>query len=377
MKVIESPGLPWGFRYDREEPGCRLDIGPTGFLYGEDARGAIAKGDAQPLCGGPVAFGACRVFCGRSGEINATTVSLTDLIAWSEGQDGATATRAADGLAGISAPRPSFAGISVDRPVIVGIVNATPDSFSDGGAFADPNAAIDHGLALIDAGADIIDIGGESTRPGAHSVGIEEELARVMPVIAGLASNGAVLSIDTRKAPVMRAAMEGGVRVINDVSALTDDPGAMNAARDAAGIILMHKRGAPAAMHHNPSYGHAPYEIYRYLDLRVKACVDAGIGPERIVVDPGIGFGKSAADDRRILRDIALFHGLGHPIMLGASRKFGGGPSPKGRLAPSLAAATLGAARGVQIFRVHDVAETRDALTLLSKSWVEAGPGAT
>lgn len=185
-------------------------------------------------------------------------------------------------------------------------------------------------------------------------------------MIERVADLGLPLSIDTRHAEVMRAAIAAGVAVVNDVSALTDDADSLDAVRDGGvHVVLMHKRGDPATMHHDPVYDQVSLEVYRYLKDRVADCRAAGIPAERLAVDPGIGFGKTAAHDRQLLADIALFHGLGCPVMLGASRKFGRGRPGADRLGPSLAAATLAAERGVQLIRVHDVAETRAALDLL------------
>lgn len=197
---------------------------------------------------------------------------------------------------------------------------------------------------------------------------------RVVPVIEGLAGAGVPLSIDTRRAAVMRAALDAGARIVNDVSALTDDSDALDVVRERrAPVILMHKKGDPATMHRDPSYAHATYEVLAYLRTRARACVEAGVPHSDIAVDPGIGFGKTAAHNRQLLVDIGHLHGIGCPVMIGASRKFGGGDARSDRLGASLSAASWAAARGVQLFRVHDVAETHQALGLVARSIAARG----
>jgi dihydropteroate synthase len=252
----------------------------------------------------------------------------------------------------------------------MGIVNVTPDSFSDGGLRLEAEAAIAHGAAMAQAGAQIVDVGGESTRPGAAPVPVEEELRRVLPVVRALAKMGAAVSIDTRHAAVMEAALAEGACVINDVSALTADRDSLSvAARSGAGIALMHMQGEPATMQDNPAYEDAALDVYDYLESRIGACERAGLGRERIVVDPGIGFGKTKRHNAEILGGLAMFHGLGCGILLGVSRKSfvagaSGGETPEKRLPGSLAAALDAVGQGVQILRVHDVAETRQALAV-------------
>ncbi len=256
-------------------------------------------------------------------------------------------------------------------PHIMGIVNVTPDSFSDGGRFDGPQAAIDHGLQLVEDGADSLDIGGESTRPGAEAVSTEEELRRVMPVIEGLASKTqAALSIDTRKPEVARAAAAAGAVIWNDVSALTfDDASVATAAALDCDIVLMHAQGAPHTMQQDPSYTDVVHEVIGFLAARIELCAAAGIDRARLIVDPGIGFGKSADHNLALIANLEKFQRLGCPVLLGASRKRfisaldRQGPADQ-RLGGSLAAVLAGFARGVRIFRVHDVAETRQALKI-------------
>jgi dihydropteroate synthase len=253
----------------------------------------------------------------------------------------------------------------------MGIVNVTPDSFSDGGSFASAKDAIDHALRLEAEGADILDVGGESTRPGAEPVSVEEELRRVLPVIEGLAGRTrARISIDTRKAEVMQRALAAGARIINDVAALSYEPACLEvAAISKAPVILMHAQGDPRTMQAAPRYDDCLLDVYDWLGARIEACEAAGIARACLVADPGIGFGKTLAHNLELLAGLTLLHGLGVPLLLGASRKsfigaLTGEKSAGARLPGSIAAALAGAAQGVQILRVHDVAETRQALTI-------------
>jgi dihydropteroate synthase len=258
----------------------------------------------------------------------------------------------------------------MNRPCVMGIVNVTPDSFSDGGDRFDAERAIADGLAMWRAGADFVDVGGESTRPGAAPVAPEEELRRVRPVVAALAGEGVRVSIDSRHAEVMAGAVEAGAAVINDVTALTGDAVSLRVAADSGlPVVLMHMQGEPRSMQADPHYDDVALEVYDHLAERLAACEAAGIPRARIAVDPGIGFGKTLVHNLELLDRLTLFHGLGCPLLLGVSRKsFIGKLSrqepPKDRLAGSLAAALAGVARGAQILRVHDVAETLQALAV-------------
>jgi dihydropteroate synthase len=265
--------------------------------------------------------------------------------------------------------RPDYAGLSMDRPRIMGIVNVTPDSFSDGGSFANVQAAVDHGMRLVEEGADILDIGGESTRPGSDAVALDEELRRVLPVLEGLrARTQAKISVDTRKAEVMRRAAAAGADILNDVSALTHDPHALAAASESGKpIMLMHAQGDPKTMNDNPQYRDVVLDVFDFLAERIKACEAAGIPRDKIVVDPGIGFGKHLHHNVAVLQAMSLYHGLGVPVLLGASRKKLIGQlcnvnDAKKRVPGSIAAALSSVAQGVQIIRVHDVADTVQAV---------------
>ena len=262
-----------------------------------------------------------------------------------------------------------FAGLPLDRPLVMGVVNVTPDSFSDGGDFADPAAAIAHGLRLRAEGADIVDVGGESTRPGAAPLDPAEEARRVVPVVAALARAGIVVSVDTRRAVVMRAALAAGAVIVNDITALADD-GAIAAVREAgASAVLMHMQGEPGTMQREPRYADVVGEVLALLAARVDACVAGGIARERIAIDPGIGFGKTVAHNVALLAATRRFVATGLPVLIGVSRKsfiarLSAGEAPKERLPGSLAAALFAAAQGAAILRVHDVAATRQALAV-------------
>jgi dihydropteroate synthase len=291
-------------------------------------------------------------------------------LAAAELQEGLPAGPAQAVLARIGRPRADAAGIALDRVRLMGVVNVTPDSFSDGGPYLAKDAAIAHAFRLEQEGADILDIGGESTRPWSGPVGLEEECARVLPVIAALAKRTrARLSIDTRKAEVMRRAALEGAHIINDVSALTHDPRSMEVAAELGlPIVLMHAQGDPRTMQDAPSYNDVVLDVYDTLQARIEACERAGIPSARLIVDPGIGFGKTLQHNLALIGALSIFHGLGCAMMLGASRKsFIGhltGAEAADRLPGSIAAALLGAAQGVQILRVHDVAATRQALAV-------------
>ena len=252
----------------------------------------------------------------------------------------------------------------------MGVVNVTPDSFSDGGQFLDPRAAIAHARQLVDEGADILDIGGESTRPGSLPVDETEELRRVLPVLEGIVGLGVPVSVVTTKPGVMRAAIAHGAAMVNDVLALRT-PGALDAvASSNAGVCLMHMQGEPRTMQANPSYADVVGEVRTFLGERVAACESAGISRERIVVDPGFGFGKTAEQNLALLRGLPELAALDVPVLAGLSRKSTlgqiTGRPVEGRLAASLAAALLAAERGAKIVRVHDVAATRDVLAVLA-----------
>ncbi|MBI5007771.1 MAG: dihydropteroate synthase [Nitrosomonadales bacterium] len=259
--------------------------------------------------------------------------------------------------------------LDLARPIVMGIVNVTPDSFSDGGQHASTAAAIAHARQLIADGADILDIGGESTRPGAAEVGEQQELERVLPVIEGLCGISIPLSIDTYKPAVMRAALAAGASMVNDVNALQAAGALEVVTRTDAAVCLMHKQGDPQTMQQRPQYRDVVEEVSDFLGGRVAAVEAAGIARERIVIDPGFGFGKTVAHNLELLRGLESFRALGVPLLAGLSRKsmLGAiaGRDVNERLAASVAAALLAVQRGAAIVRVHDVRETVDALKIL------------
>jgi dihydropteroate synthase len=344
---------------------AKLYLSPIGFLYGDTAATAVAARLALPLAGGTIAFTAAELIEGAPRSAKRRLMPSQEL-ARSRDAD------LAQLLKRVTAPRPPFAGLSLTRPLIMGIVNVTPDSFSDGGMFDTTEEAIVHAAELASAGADIVDVGGESTRPGSDAVEEDEELSRVLPVLEGLAGLHATISIDTRKASVARAAAKAGAKIFNDVSALTFDRDSLAAAAEAGlSVILMHAKGAPKTMQDDPCYDDVALEVFDYLEDRIAAA--AGIDRAHIAADPGIGFGKTLDHTLALLANLSLLHGLGVPLLVGASRKrfisgVSGGETPQSREPGSYAVALAAAAQGAQILRVHDVAGTQQALSVWQAS---------
>jgi len=353
LKKAEGPAFPRGFLHAGDDPAARVYV--------------------RPLDG--TAFAACRprhceVLIRQAEGTASLTAPTGEIVAWAAAEGDGLARHVAATLDAIAAVRAPFAGLAADRPLVMGVINVTPDSFSDGGEFLEVGLAIEHGRRLAAEGADILDVGGESTRPGAAAVSPESEMARVLPVVRALAAEGFVVSVDTRRAAVMKAALEAGARIVNDITALAGDPASPRVAAGAAApVVLMHMQGEPGTMQNDPRYVDAALDVFDYLRDRIAACEAAGIPRQRIAVDPGIGFGKTVAHNLRILGRLELFLGLGCVTVLGVSRKsfigrLSRGEPPAERLAGSLAAALAGAARGAHILRVHDVAETRQALAV-------------
>jgi len=310
--------------------------------------------DAQPLAGGPLWF---------SDAVALRRDAAPEVIPAKEIPD--------DILARLTASRAPVAGLDMSDVTVMGILNVTPDSFSDGGRYLDPEAAVAQARHMISEGAGLIDIGGESTRPGAATVPSEEEIRRVAGPIAALAEGLDVpISIDTRKASVAGAALTAGAAIVNDVSGFTHDPAlAELCANHAVPVCVMHAQGEPQTMQNDPRYDDVRLDVYDFLSDRINALEAAGIARERIIVDPGIGFGKTIDHNLMLLSDMSLFHGLGCPILLGASRKrfigtITGADAADRRVMGSVAVALHAAAQGVQIMRVHDVDETRQALAM-------------
>ncbi|MEE4350665.1 MAG: dihydropteroate synthase [Pacificimonas sp.] len=333
---------------------------PTGFVdapFGFD--GQVAR-----LAGGLCWFGMVEILS-RDEPARLVPVSAIDDVLAASPDTAAQWQR-------VTEPRPALTlgerTLRFDQPAIMGILNITPDSFSDGGTHTDPAIAAEAAYDMSAAGAAIIDIGGESTRPGAATVWEGDEIERVVPVFKALKSRGLLLSADTRKSAVMRAALAAGAHIVNDVSALTFDDGSSAAvAESGAPVILMHAQGDPQTMQDAPRYDDVLLDIYDWLSGRIEAAVASGIDRQRIIADPGIGFGKSVRHNLQLLNGLSLFHGLGVPLLLGASRKrFIGALSNEAaadrRLAGSLTALHTGLAQGVQLFRVHDVPESVQAV---------------
>ncbi len=336
---------------------------PTGFVdspFGHD--GKVAR-----LAGGLCWFSMVELI-GLDGEGRRQSVELVPVEGIEDRLDGTAAERWA---CLTRAARPLSLGertIPLDQPQVMGIINATPDSFSDGGKHEEVEAACFAGADMTGAGAAILDVGGESTRPGAMTVWEGDETDRVRPIIERLVRGGNAVSVDTRKAAVMEAAISAGAHMVNDVSALTwDERSAEVVARGGIPVVLMHAQGDPQTMQDSPRYDDVLVDIYRWLEERIEAVVAAGVSRDHIIVDPGIGFGKSVAHNLELMNGLAIFHGLGCPILLGASRKrligalSGEAPADE-RLGGSIALALKAAEQGVQIVRVHDVPETVQAL---------------
>ncbi len=270
--------------------------------------------------------------------------------------------------------------LSLERPLLMGILNITPDSFSDGGRFYHPEAALRRAAEMVEEGADLIDVGAESTRPGAAAVPAAEELTRLLPVLRLLRSHLSVpISVDTRKADIARVALGEGAAIVNDVSALGDAEMAAVVAEAGAGLVLMHMRGTPATMQQDPRYEDVAREVTAELHAALEQARGAGIPEERIVVDPGIGFGKTAAHNLELITRLDVLAELGRPVLLGVSRKaflgaiLGGAP-PEERGVGTVAACVVGLLRGARIFRVHDVGLVRQAL-LVAEAIRRASPG--
>lgn len=343
---------------------------PRALVSGVLAERLIAGGQALRLCGRSMAFAAVEVAVRKPERVDRHASSVTAFDPWRRVLKPNHRDHVSQLIENLSAHRSPFAGLRMDRTQIMGIVNVAPDSFSDGGDHATPETAITHAVGLAEAGADILDVGGESTRPGARPVTPDDEQRRVLPVIRTLAEKGLVVSIDTRHATTMGAALDAGATVVNDVTALKGDSRALNIiAQHNAPVVLVHMQGEPRTMQSDPSYVWTPADIFDALADRIQVCISAGLDKSSICVDPGIGFGKNDSQNLDLLNAVTILHGLGCPVMLGASRKsFIGRLSdtadPKKRLAGSVAVAVSGAAQGVQFLRVHDAMETRQALTI-------------
>ena len=351
-------------------PLKQIESGDAEGAVPEPRVGGVYLRPCNPVPGEALAFDLVDVlFRGRT-ERRRVRLQQAVLARWAERNAPAAADEIAVLSARLSASRGPVCGLPLDRPRLMGVLNVTPDSFSDGGDFAVENDAIAHGRTMAEAGADIVDVGGESTRPGSQAPSEAEELRRAIPVIRALAGDGLLVSVDTRRASVMEAALDAGAQIVNDISALSHDSQARAIiARYGAWVVLSHMQGTPETMQREPRYEDASLDVFDALATYVSAAEAVGIPRSQIIVDPGIGFGKTARHNLEVLRDIALFHGLGCPLLVGASRKsfigrLSAGEEPKARLPGSLAAGLHALGEGAHILRVHDVAETRQALAM-------------
>ena len=342
---------------------ARLYVRPMGLLWGEDADDAVEAGEAGRIAGGLAAFTMAEIIRREGREISRERCGFRDI---AHRKDQALRQR----LERVQRPRREIAGLSMSAPLIMGIVNVTPDSFSDGGECARPEEAIAQGLRLASEGARIIDIGGESTRPGSVGVSLAEERLRVLPVVKALAGDDHLVSIDTRKATIMREAALAGAAMINDVSALRfDSEAALAAAQLKLPVCLMHARGEPKTMQENPQYEDVVLDVFDALEALIDSAEAAGVERDLILADPGIGFGKTFLHNLEILQSLGIYHGLGVPLVFGASRKsfigaLTGEKAGAERAAGSVGAALAAAAQGAQVLRVHDVKATAQALSV-------------
>ncbi len=339
---------------------ARLYLRPTGFVDGP----YDAPGHAVNLAGGLCWFAQVQLIARTDTQ---RTLSCILPVAQMPSLIARHSALAAPWQA-LTRPRPPLmlgkTAIMFDRPHLMGVLNITPDSFSDGGAYLEASAAVAQAGAMISAGAALIDVGAESTRPGAKPITATEEISRLESVLAPLCALGAPVSLDTRQAAVMRYGLQNGVTLINDVSALQHDAQALAVVVQAqCPVVLMHMQGEPGSMLNNPCYDDVLLDVYDMLEARIEACIAAGISRARIIIDPGIGFGKTLRHNLDLINGLSLFHSLGVPVLLGVSRKRLVGAlskqeAPDDRLAGSLALAQAGLAQGVQLLRVHDVVAT-------------------
>ncbi|MGB0843306.1 MAG: dihydropteroate synthase [Alphaproteobacteria bacterium] len=335
------------------DAGCKLYLQPVAF----------SSTEGEVLAGGWRRFLNLRATMRNvNGDVKSSVLSVADL------QPLLNLPQVSALFEKLTQPRADFGGLTMAEPHLMGIVNVTPDSFSDGGDNFAAATAINQAKAMVSDGASILDIGGESTRPGADVVSVSEEIKRVAPVIEGLRGINAEISIDTRNPETMREAVSAGADFINDVTALEHSPASLETAVNCAKpVFLMHMKGQPKNMQNAPAYSHVVLDVYDYLESRLEACEAAGLTRSQIGTDVGIGFGKTLKHNTDLLANLSLFHGLGAPILLGASRKsfidkVVGETTPKQRLPGSLVALLQGLEQGVQMTRVHDVGESCQAM---------------
>ncbi|HEY7749262.1 MAG TPA: dihydropteroate synthase [Aestuariivirgaceae bacterium] len=342
----------------------RFYIRPMGLLAGEDADAAVAQGTAGRIGGGGIAFALVELIIREGPRIERAHRSFREVSSSRESSIG-------EKLGLILEPRTAVAGVDMTQASIMGIINVTPDSFSDGGEAARKEDAIARGIEFAKDGAAIIDVGGESTRPGSDGISIDEERCRVLTVISELGGRGLKVSIDTRKPQIMEEAVKAGAAMINDVTALRFDPESRRtAAKLKRPVCLMHAQGDPKTMQNNPVYEDVVLDVFDELQDLIEKAVSAGLPRGLLLADPGIGFGKTYRHNLEILQKLSVYHGLGVPLVVGASRKafigaITGEPAGKARAHGSVGMAIAAAGQGAQILRVHDVKATSQAL----KAW--------
>ena len=337
---------------------------PLRIIHGEAAEKALSVGQGLPIAGS-AAFTSCQIIIRNKGEIQAEEVTVEAFYSWQREFGLKEESKLQVLLRRLGRQRGPVAGSTLSDPVIMGVVNATPDSFSECGEQKTAEQAITCGRELFAAGAELIDVGGESTRPGAHHISAEVEQKRIIPVVRGLVADGIPVSVDTYHPETMLAATENGALIINDVTALTGyADSAKVAASTGAAVILVHSAKSKIVEHCRAG-GHIAVDVYDYLEDQIEAACASGVKRSKIMVDPGLGFGKTSSENFKVLNWLSLYHGLGCPVMVGASRKFGRlavGEPPRMRLAGSVTAAVHAVSQGVQLIRAHDVAETVQAL---------------
>ena len=365
-KIIKLAAPPRGFFNSKT---TRLYCRPVDLIFHAKDDQYNLNSSSQSLVGGNTSFKDIEIILRDERNIYAFRTSIETAREW--GLAEGCSEKIEKLMLSIVSRRTGFLGLRNDNtPLLMGVVNASPDSFYKGASNVGQQSAIARAHSLIEEGADIIDIGGESTRPGSKPISVSEEIDRVIRVIENVRGFGVPISIDTSKSSVMQAALAAGASIINDISALTGDPKSLTiAVKSRVPVILMHMRGTPLTMQKNPKYDNSLLDVYDYLQWRVSLCMKAGILSENLIVDPGIGFGKNDEQNLLILRRMSLFHSLGLPVLLGVSRKslIGGlsvGEPADKRLPGALATALSAAAEGIQFLRVHDVSETKQALRI-------------
>ena len=344
---------------------------PLGVIYNYNSENLVKNKLALPLVNKRFSFCSVKLVINSSNKYYSFFSSVGDMFKWLEGEDCLIKNEIYSIFNNLNNSPNTYCGLKIDKPLIMGILNVTPDSFSDGGRYNDFDSAVRHSQNLIDAGASIIDVGGESTRPGAIPVDPSVEQERIIPIVKVLSEKGITVSVDTMHASTMDLALNSGASIINDISALSNDKDSVQVIKkNKAFVIMMHMQGKPLSMQESPSYGFAEIDVYNFLKSRIEFCQKEGVSRDKISIDPGIGFGKSQSHNFNILKNIMLFQMLGLPLVLGVSRKsfvgnLTGVSSPDNRLIGSVSLGLINAIKGVNILRVHDVIETNEALKVI------------